>query len=64
MRPHAAAHSRAVDVAHRSITPSHLGNIAMPLGRKLKWDPVAERFLDDAGADLFLARPKRAPWRV
>jgi len=53
-----------VEIAHRSITPAHLGNIAMLLGRKLKWDPVAERFLDDPGADRFLARPKRAPWRV
>ncbi|MCY3020119.1 MAG: gfo/Idh/MocA family oxidoreductase, partial [Planctomycetota bacterium] len=53
-----------VEIAHRSITPAHLGNIAMLLGRKLKWDPVAERFIDDPFADRFLSRAKRAPWRV
>ncbi|HEY3320064.1 MAG TPA: Gfo/Idh/MocA family oxidoreductase [Planctomycetota bacterium] len=52
------------EVAHRSITPAHLGNIAMLLGRKLKWDPVAERFIDDTTADRFLSRAMRAPWHL
>ncbi len=53
-----------VEVAHRSITPSHLGNIAMQLGRKLRWNPVSERFIDDAEADRHLARAYRAPWSL
>ena len=53
-----------VEVAHRSITPSHLGNIAMLLGRKIRWDPGAEQILDDPEAARLLARPYRAPWRL
>jgi len=53
-----------VDVAHRSITPSHLGNIAMMLGRKLKWDPDKEEFVGDAQANAMRSRPYRAPWRL
>ena len=34
------------------------------MGRKLTWDPVAERFVNDAEANRLLARPMRAPWRM
>jgi hypothetical protein len=30
----------------------------------LKWDPVKEQFINDAEADRWLDRPKRAPWRL
>jgi len=53
-----------VDVAHRSITPAHLANIAMMLGRKLKWDPEKEEFVGDAQANAMRSRPYRAPWRL
>lgn len=53
-----------VDVAHRSITPAHLGNIAMTLGRKLKWNPAKEEFVDDARANVLRSRPYRSPWRM
>jgi predicted dehydrogenase len=53
-----------VDVAHRSITPAHLGNIAMLVGRKLRWDPAAERFIDDALANRYLSRAYRSPWTL
>jgi predicted dehydrogenase len=53
-----------VEVAHRTITVAHLGNIAMRTGRKIRWDPVREQILDDPGAARLLGRPKRAPWRV
>ena len=52
------------EVAHRSITPAHLGNIAMMLGRKLKWDPAAERFVGDAEADRLLSRSYRGAWAL
>lgn len=54
------------DVAsqHRSVTTCHLGNIAMRLGRKLTWDPQAERFVGDAEADSWLSRPQRAPYQL
>ena len=53
-----------IETAHRSITIGHLGNIAMRLGRDLKWDPDAERFVNDDGADRMLSRTMRSPWRV
>jgi predicted dehydrogenase len=53
-----------VAVAHRSITPAHLANIAMLLGRKIRWDPERETIPDDPQAAAMLARPYRAPWRL
>ncbi|NQV32807.1 MAG: Gfo/Idh/MocA family oxidoreductase [Phycisphaeraceae bacterium] len=53
-----------VDVAHRSITPAHLGSIAMTLGRKLKWNPAKEEFVDDERANALRSRPYRAPWGI
>jgi predicted dehydrogenase len=53
-----------VDVAHRSISPAHLGNIAMKLGRKLTWDPTKEEFIDDNRANALRSRPYRSPWRL
>ena len=52
------------EIGHRTSTVCHLGNIAMLLGRKLKWDPKAERFIDDSAANSMLARSMRAPWRL
>jgi predicted dehydrogenase len=53
-----------VEVAHRSITVCHLGNIAMLLGRDLKWDPEKEQVIGDAEANRMLSRPYRAPWKL
>jgi len=62
-------HSRAetiapAEVAHRSCTMCLLGEIAMRLGRKLKWDPDAERFKNDNQANRMLSRPMRSPWHL
>ena len=51
-----------VEIAHRSITIGHLGDIAMQLGRKLKWDPEKEQFVNDPEADRMLSRSYRSPW--
>lgn len=51
-----------VEQAHRSISVCHLGNIAMLLGRDLKWDPEREQVLGDHVAHSMLNRPYRAPW--
>lgn len=51
------------EVGHRTISISHMGNIAMLLGRKLKWDPDTERF-DDAEANKMLVREQREPWTI
>lgn len=53
-----------VEAAHRSVTIAHLGNIALRLGRDLRWDPAREAVRDDAAAAAMLARPYRAPWRL
>ncbi len=39
-------------------------DVAMRLRRKLRWDPNAERFLDDEAANRLLSRPKRSPWNL
>jgi len=53
-----------VEVGHRSCSVCLLGNIAMRLGRKLKWDPKQERFTNDDDANRMLSRPMRSPWRL
>jgi predicted dehydrogenase len=53
-----------VEVGHRSVTIAHLGNIAMRLGRKIRWDPAAEQILDDPGAARLMGRSMRAPWGI
>jgi len=52
------------EVGHRVSTLAHIGNIAMWTGRKLQWDPRAERFVGDPEADRYLARAMRAPWHL
>jgi predicted dehydrogenase len=53
-----------VEQGHRSITISHLGNIALRLGRNLKWDPKTEKVQDDNEANAMLSRPMRGPWSL
>jgi predicted dehydrogenase len=53
-----------VEVGHRSCSVCLLGHIAMQLGRRLRWDPVAEQFTNDAGANRMLSRPMRSPWHL
>ncbi|MHC4198513.1 MAG: Gfo/Idh/MocA family protein [Planctomycetota bacterium] len=52
------------EIGHRTITLSHIGNISMLLGRKLRWDPERERFLNDERAGAMLSRPMREPWSL
>ena len=53
-----------VEVGHRSNTVCVLTHIAMKLGRKLNWDPQAERFVNDDEANGWLDFPHRKPWTV
>lgn len=48
-----------VEIGHRSATVCHLVNIARWTGRKLRWDPVKEVFVDDPDANTYLDRPRR-----
>jgi len=53
-----------VDIGHRVSSVCHLANIAIKLGRKLKWDPAKEEFVNDAEANAMRARPMRSPWKL
>jgi hypothetical protein len=54
----------SVEIGHRTASLCHLGNIAMKLHRKIRWDPQQEQIVDDAEAAAMLSRPMRAPWRM
>ncbi len=53
-----------IEVAHRSISVGLLGEIAMLLERKLRWNPEKEEFVNDPEANRLLSRPMRAPWHL
>ena len=50
------------EIAHRSITMSHLGNVAMKLNQDLEWDPKTEQILNNDKANSMLTRTMREPW--
>lgn len=53
-----------IDSHHRSVSCCHLANIAMRLGRPLKWDPEKEDFIADAEASSMISRPQRKPYNI
>ncbi len=53
-----------VSSQHRSATTCHVGNIAMQLGRPLRWDAQQEQFLDDQEANRRLRREQRTGFEV
>jgi len=50
------------EVGHRSCTTCLLSHIAMKAKRKLYWDPVRERFINDDDANKLLSLPQRKPY--
>jgi hypothetical protein len=53
-----------VELGHYSSTVCHLGNIAMLLKRKLKWNPQEELFVGDEEANRMIHKSMRAPWHL
>ncbi len=53
-----------VEIGCRSVTVCHLGNLAYWNHRRLKWDPMQERFIGDEEANSWLDRERRKPWKV
>jgi predicted dehydrogenase len=53
-----------VEAGHRAASLCHLGNIALDLGRPLKYDPVKEEFPGDEAANRLRWRPWRAPYTL
>ena len=52
------------EIGHRTASVCHLNNIAMLLGRKLRWDPAKEQFADDSEANALVSPKMRAPWSL
>ncbi len=52
------------EIAHRSASIGHLGQIAMLTGRTLKWDPEKEQIIGDSAAAAMLGRTPRGPWTL
>ena len=59
-----ASAAGGAELGHRTATLCHLGEIAMRLGRRLRWDPAGECFPDDAEAEEMTHRPYRPPWTL
>ena len=53
-----------VEIGHRSISVSHLCNIARETGRRLHWDPDKEQFIGDDDANTYLNRPRRKGYEL
>ncbi|MFC1563028.1 Gfo/Idh/MocA family oxidoreductase [candidate division KSB1 bacterium] len=49
---------------HLSASLCHLGNISYRTGRKLTFNPTAEKFINDPDANTFLSREYRPPFIV
>ena len=49
---------------HRSATLVNMGKIALRLNRSLKFDPVKQEFIEDAGANALIYQPMRGPWTI
>ena len=52
------------ETGHRAASIGHLGQMAMILGRKIKWDPDTEKIDNDPEATHMLSTPMRSPWHV
>ncbi len=52
------------ETMHLLHTTLHLGTLAIRLGRKLRWDPKAEKFHDDDAADALRSRPAYNDWKT
>jgi predicted dehydrogenase len=63
IRGHVAPES-PIDCAIRSDLISHLSNIAVRTGRKIRWDPARETILGDPEAARMMDRPLRKPWKI
>jgi myo-inositol 2-dehydrogenase / D-chiro-inositol 1-dehydrogenase len=50
--------------AHRAATVLHLANVAIRVGRKIKYDPVKEVIVGDEEANRLINPPMRAPWHL
>jgi len=59
-----AAPAAPAEIGHRACSTCLLHSIAMHTGRRLRWDPAAERFIDDEEANKMLSRPQRRGYAI
>ncbi|WP_075082363.1 Gfo/Idh/MocA family protein [Mariniblastus fucicola] len=52
------------EIGHRTATICHLNNIAMKVGRPVRWDPGTEELIGDFEAGELLLPNMRDPWQV
>ena len=53
-----------VNSHHRALTSCHLANIAIRLGRAIKWDPKSEQIVGDDEASRWMSREHRKGFEV
>jgi len=56
--------SAPAEIGHRACSTCLLHWTAMKTGRRLRWDPAAERFIGDDGANAMLNRPQRKGYAI
>jgi predicted dehydrogenase len=52
------------EAALRTVTVIHLANLAIRLGRKLRFDPATEQIVGDPEANRMINQPMRAPFHL
>ena len=60
-RKPAGGHAEA---AHRTACIMHLANLAIRIGRKIRFDPVQEIIVGDEEANRLVNQPMRPPWHL
>ena len=53
-----------VETHHRAMSTCHLANIAIRLGRPIKWDPEKEQIVGDDAANSWLRREQRKGYEI
>ncbi len=53
-----------VEAGQAASTLGNVSDIALRLGRKLKWNPATDRFVGDDEANAMLSRADRSPWTI
>lgn len=54
----------SAEAAHRTVSVIHLANIAIRVGRPIRFDPVKETIIADDEAQRLAHQPMRAPWHL
>jgi predicted dehydrogenase len=52
------------EIGHRTCSLGQIGHIAIQRGKRLDWDPVAEKFIGDPDANSKLVGAYRGPWKI